>query len=257
MSRVIVLTGASEGIGANLAKRLGAQGDSLVLAARRAGHLNQVAAEIGPHAIPVVTDVTKLAAMEHLRDVALEHFGHIDVWINNAGRGVGIKTLDLTEEQFDDILATNLKSAWYGMKTIIPYFESRGQGHLINVSSVLGRVPTATMRSIYSASKAALNSLTANVRMDLRAQYPNIHITLVMPGPVSTAFHANALGHATPFTGNNVSIQTADDVAIAMQAVIDHPVPEIYTNPASAGLVQRYFSDVAAFEDNMFARANS
>lgn len=253
MSRVIVLTGASEGIGANLAKRLGAHGDSLVLAARRADLLNQVAAEIGPNALPVVTDVTKLEHHEHLRDAAIERFGHIDVWINNAGRGVGIRTLDLTEAEFDHIIQVNLKSAWYGMKTIIPYFESRGQGHLINVSSVLGRVPTATHRSVYSASKAALNSLTANVRVDLRAQYPNIHITLVMPGPVSTGFHSNALGHATPFTGNNVSIQTADEVAIAMQAVIDHPVPEIYTNPASAGLVQRYFSDVAAFEDMMFA----
>lgn len=253
MSRVIVLTGASEGIGATLAKRLGAKGDSLVLGARRAFTLNQVASEIGDNALAVVTDVTKRADHEHLRDAALERFGHIDIWINNAGRGVGIRALELTEEQLDEMITVNLKSAWYGMMTIIPYFQTRGQGHLVNVSSVLSRVPAATQRSAYSAAKAALNSLTANVRMDLRAQYPNINISLVMPGPVSTGFHANALGSATPYVANNNMIQTADEVAAAMEVMLDNPVPEIYTNPASAMLVQRYFNDVAAFEENMAA----
>lgn len=249
MSRVIVITGASEGIGATLAKRLGAQGHSLVLAARRTGPLHQVASESGENALAVVTDVTRRADHEHLRDAALDRFGQIDVWINNAGRGIGIKTLDLTEQQLDEMWTTNLKSAWFGMMTILPYFQSRGEGHLINVSSVLARVPHATMRSAYSASKAALNSLTANVRMDLRAEYPNIHVSLVMPGPVSTAFHANAIGSAAPVISNNNLIQTADEVAAAIETVINNPVPEIYTNPASAALVQRYFADVAAFED--------
>lgn len=254
MSRVIVLTGASEGIGATLAKRLGAKGDSLVLAARREFTLKQVASEIGENALAVVTDATKRDDHEHLKNAAIERFGHIDVWINNAGRGIGISALDLTEEQLDEMLTVNLKSAWYGMVTILPYFQSRGKGHLINVSSVLSRVPAATQRSAYSAAKAALNSLTANVRMDLRARYPNIHVSLVMPGPVSTAFHANALGSATPYVANNNMVQTADEVAVAMEALLDNPVPEIYTNPASATLVQRYFNDVAAFEDNFAAQ---
>lgn len=254
MSRVVVITGASEGIGAALAKRLGSAGDSLVLAARRADKLEQVASDIGGNTLTVVMDATKRADMERLRDAALERFGRVDVWVNNAGRGVGIRTLDLTEEQFDEILAVNLKSAWYGMKTIIPYFQTRGQGHLINISSVLGRVPTASFRSIYSASKAALNSLTANVRTDLRADYPNIHVSLVMPGPVATAFHANALGGTPAFTGRNTLPQATEEVVDAIQDVIEHPVAERYTNPASAELVKRYISDVAAFEDQMFAR---
>lgn len=254
MSRVIVLTGASEGIGATLAKRLGARGDSLVLAARRAFTLNQVASEIGENALAVVTDVSQRADHEKLRDAALERFGHIDIWINNAGRGIGIKTLDLTEEQLDEMLTVNLKSAWYGMMTIVPYFQARGQGHLVNVSSVLSRVPAATMRSAYSAAKAALNSLTANARMDLQAEYPNIHVSLVMPGPVSTGFHANALGSATPFVTRVNTIQTADEVAAAMETLLDNPVPEIYTNPGSAGLVQGYFADVAAFEERLAAQ---
>lgn len=254
MSQVIVITGASEGIGATLAKRLAARGDSLVLSARRQDALAQVAAECGELAFPVVADVTQRADLERLRDAALERFGQIDVWINNAGRGIGIRALDLTEEQFDEMLAVNLKSAWYGMQTIVPYFKTRGRGHLINISSVLGRVPTATYRSAYSASKAALNSLTANVRMDLREEYPNIHVSLVMPGPVSTGFAANAVGGSPGLTGRNVPVQTPDEVAVAIQDVIDQPVPERYTNPASPELVRRYYENVAAFEDDMFAR---
>jgi len=251
MAKTIVITGASQGIGAELARRLAPQDVQLVLAARRAERLNQVAAEIGSHALPVVTDVTKRSDLERLRDAALERFGQIDVWINNAGRGVAVPTLDLTEDQFDEMIAVNLKSAWYGMQTIMPHFQTRGEGHVINVSSVLSRVPLVTYRSIYSASKAALNSLTANVRMDLR-EYPNIHISLVMPGPVSTEFANNALGSTPGVSGRVLRMETPEQVAAAIESVIHNPVPEIYTNPASAEIVQKYFRDVAAFEDELY-----
>jgi short-subunit dehydrogenase len=253
MSRVIVITGASEGIGALLAKRQGAKGDSIVLGARHEDKLKQVAAESGKSALAVVTDVTKRADIERLRDAALERFGHIDVWVNNAGRGIGIRVMDFSEDDLDEMLSVNLKSAWYGMQAIIPHFQARKKGHLINISSVLARVPLVTMRSAYSASKAALNALTANLRMDLRADYPDIHVSLIMPGPVATEFHNNALG-GTP-TGRGMEMQSADQVAAVMEQVIDHPVAEAYTNPASAGLVQRYYQDVSAFEDEMAARS--
>ena len=91
------------------------------------------------------------------------------------------RCLDLTDEDFDLMMTINTKSALYGMQAIVPYFKEHGTGHLINISSALGRIPFASYRSAYSASKAALNSLTANLRMDLRATYPNIHISVVMP----------------------------------------------------------------------------
>lgn len=252
MSRVIVITGASEGIGALLAKRRGAHGDSLALAARRKDRLERVAQECASPTLTLATDVTKRAEIERLRDAALDRFGHIDVWISNAGRGIGIRVMDFSEEDFDEMLAVNLKSAWYAMKAIIPYFQTRGRGHLINISSVLGRVPLVTARSAYSASKAALNSLTANLRMDLRAEHPNIHVSLVLPGPVSTEFHNNALG-GTP-TGRGMEMQSVEQVVEVIEQVIDHPVPEIYTNPTSANLVKRYYQDIPAFEDEMSAR---
>jgi short-subunit dehydrogenase len=253
MSRVIVITGASEGIGALLAKQRATTGDAVVLAARRADRLQQVANDCEGRTLAVITDVTKCAEIERLRDAALERFGHIDVWINNAGRGIGIRVMDFSEEDLDEMLAVNLKSAWYAMKAIIPYFQTRGQGHLINISSVLARVPLASPRSAYSAAKAALNALTANLRMDLRAQYPGIHVSLISPGPVATQFHNNALG-GTP-TGRGMEMQSVEQVVQAIERVIDHPVPETYTNPASADLVQRYYRDIPAFEDELFERS--
>ena len=110
------------------------------------------------------------------------------------------------------------------------------------------------MRSVYSAAKAALNSLTANARMDLARDYPGIHISLVMPGPVSTDFIDNLLG-ATPGVRSTVSgalqTQTADEVAAVMVDLIDHPQPEVYTAPGLQEMARQYYQDIAAFEAGM------
>jgi len=254
MPKTIVLTGASSGIGAGLAERLGAEGHALALGARRQDLLDHVADEAmrrgSPRAIAVEADVTRRADVERLRDATLDAFGGFDVWINNAGRGITRQVLDLTDDDFDLMMAVNVKSALYGMQTAVQHFIERGgRGHVINVSSFLGRVPMATFRSAYNAAKAALNSLTANLRMDLRAKYPDIHVTLVMPGVVGTWFGRNALYSPpdTPkYAGPNV--QPVEEVAGIICDVIAHPVAEVYTNRASAALAQRYFADVGAFE---------
>ena len=252
MPRVIVITGASEGIGALLAKQQGARGDSVVIGARRMDKLSAVAKESGRNALAIEADVTKRADVDRLRDAALERFGHIDVWVNNAGRGIGIPVMDFSEEDLDEMIAVNLKSAWYGMKAVIPHFQERKRGHLINISSVLARVPLVSPRSAYSASKAALNALAANLRMDLRANYPDIHVSVVMPGPVATEFHNNALG-GTP-GGRGIEMQSVEEVVKVIGDIIDRPVPEAYTNPSAAGLVQKYYRDVPGFEEELAAR---
>jgi len=253
-TRVIVITGASSGIGAALARLLAGRGASLALGARREAELEQVARECGVGALSVVTDVTRRAEVEQLRDQALRAFGRVDVWVNNAGRGIGRAVLDLTGADFDEMMAINAKSALYGMQAILPYFKERGEGHLINVSSALGRIPFAAYRSAYSAAKAALNSLTANLRMDLRREYPNIHVSLVMPPTVSSEFSRNALyGTPVPPGGprpGNV-VQTPEEVATAIAGLIDHPQSELYTSPETAETVAHYYADVSAFEENM------
>jgi NADP-dependent 3-hydroxy acid dehydrogenase YdfG len=251
-TRVVVVTGASSGIGAALATLLGSQGHAVVLAARRKTRLARVAQEIGAGALPVVTDVTRREEVEGLRDSALREFGRVDVWVSNAGRGITKTVLELTDADLDDMLSVNLRSALYGMQAIIPHFQERGQGHLINVSSFLGRVPLVTARSAYNAAKSALNVLTANLRMDLRVTHPGIHVSLVMPGMVATEFHAVAgsriSGGARRGPG---AMQSAEEVAGQIASLIEHPVPELYTNPASAQVARRYYEDVGAFEEQM------
>jgi short-subunit dehydrogenase len=261
--KIVVITGASGGIGAALARHLADRGRRLVLVARREPELKAVAADAeargAPVARPVVTDVTRRGDVERLRDAALAAFGHIDVWVNNAGRGITRPVLELTEEELDEMLAVNLKSALYGMQAIVPHFLERGAGHLVNVSSFLGRIPIAPIRSAYAAAKAALNSLTANLRMELAERSPNVRVSLVLPGLVSTEFARRALGAApgagtAPPPAGPMQPQTAEEVAEVIGRVIEAPIPDVYTNPALAEIALRYYQDVAAFEREAFLR---
>jgi NAD(P)-dependent dehydrogenase (short-subunit alcohol dehydrogenase family) len=252
--RVVVITGASSGIGAELARQLGARGFRVVLAARSREALEQVAATVGAEALVVPTDVTRRAEVEALRDAALERFGGVDVWVNNAGRGINRSVLELTDGDVDEMMTVNVKGPLYGMQAIIPHFQERRNGHLINVSSFLGRVPLATVRSAYNAAKSALNALTSNLRMDLAERWPGIHVSLVMPGVVFTPFAANALGApaaAPPSRSPGMPGQTVEDATATIVELIERPAPELYTNPAAHALVRRYIDDVGAFEHAM------
>jgi NAD(P)-dependent dehydrogenase (short-subunit alcohol dehydrogenase family) len=255
--KVVVITGASSGIGAALAVRLGRDGLRLVLGARNAEKLKAVAVEAAPEglAIAVPTDVTQRKDVDRLRDTALERFGRIDVWVNNAGRGIARPVLELTDDDIDEMMSVNLKSAVYGMQAIVPYFIERGQGHVINVSSVLARLPAASHRSAYNAAKAALNALSSNLRMDLRRQgVKNVHISVVMPGLVATEFALNAAHSGGPSPrppANMPQPQSVEDVVEVMARLIDEPRAELFTNPAAKAAVERYVSDVGAFEDAM------
>jgi len=243
----VVITGASGGIGAVLAEQLGAAGHRVALAARRERELQAVAARAGHGAIAVPTDVTRRSDVERLRDRAIEAFGHVDVWVNNAGRGITKPVLELSDEELDLMMAVNVKSALYGMQAIAPHFIARGRGQIVNVSSMLSRVPFATFRSAYNAAKAALNALTANARVDLARDHPGIQVTLVMPGLVRTDFQRNALGGSPPISAANEA-QSVDEAVAAIVQAIEQPVAEIYTNPRHASVVQSYFQDVGAFE---------
>jgi short-subunit dehydrogenase len=248
-TKVIVITGGSSGIGAATAKRLAESGHSLVLAARRAEQLDVVVKDCGKNAIGIPTDVTRRSDLDRLRDSALSAFGRIDVWINNAGRGITRDVLDLTDDDLDAMFLVNTKSALYGMQAILPYFKSRSEGHLINISTVLSRVPGATFRAGYSASKAALNVLTSNLRMDLQKQYPRIHVSLVLPGGVATNFQTSAIG-GTP-GGGPVGVappQAATEVAGVITDIIENPRPEVYTSAVLDNLAHRYYANVEEFE---------
>jgi NADP-dependent 3-hydroxy acid dehydrogenase YdfG len=157
---VVVITGASSGIGAALAMELGRRGESVVLAARRLPELRQVAERCGSAALAVQADVTRREDVQRLLGAALDRFGHVDAWVNNAGRGISKPVEQLSDEDVDAMVRDNLKSVLYGVQAVLPHFKERRQGAIVNVSSFLARAPLAPFRSAYSASKAAVNSLS-------------------------------------------------------------------------------------------------
>jgi len=241
LEKVVVVTGASSGIGAVLAEQVGQRGGRPVLAARRERELHQVALRCGTDVIEVVADVTRRADVQHILDVTVGRFGHVDVWVNNAGRGITRPVAELSDEDVDAMMAVNVKSALYGMQVVLPHFKQRGRGHIINVSSMLGRIPFASGRAAYSAAKHALNSLTANFRMDLRAQFPEIHVSLVLPGVVATDFGLHAL-HGGPDSRSLPMVQPAGEVADLILDVIEHPRAEAYTRPGLREQVAAYYA---------------
>jgi len=249
MDKVIVITGASSGIGAALASKLGEKGAQLVLAARREPELNAVASRAGAQALAVVADVTRRADVQRIVDAALARFGRIDVFINNAGRGISRSVAELTDDDFDEMMLVNVKSALYGMQAVLPHFQARKRGQIINVSSMLGRLPLASLRSAYGAAKHALQALTANLRIELRAAYPEIVVSSFLPGVVATDFGKNAVGggidsRAIPFA------QPVDEVADKLVELIEQPRAEAYSRPIYQQQVADYYgaADVAVVE---------
>jgi NADP-dependent 3-hydroxy acid dehydrogenase YdfG len=248
-NRVVVITGASAGIGAELAALVGERGGRPVLLARRERELYEAAERSGSNALPVVADVTRREEIAHAVKAALARFGQIDVWVNNAGRGISRPVSELTDQDIYEMMLVNVKSALYGIQAVLPHFRQRGAGHIINVSSMLGRVPFAPIRSAYSASKHALNALTANLRMELAATHPGIHVSSVHPGIVATEFGVRAL-HGGIDSRQMPNAQPARAVAEVIAGVIEQPRADVYTSPGAQQIVANYFAadDMAAVE---------
>jgi NADP-dependent 3-hydroxy acid dehydrogenase YdfG len=242
---IVVITGASGGIGAAVAELATGQGMSAVLAARRKEALEAVAAKCGGRALPVVADVTVRANVRRIVEETLAHFGRIDVWINNAGVGITRPPSQLTDQDIDTMIQANVKSALYGMQEVLPHFKERNAGHIINVSSLLGRVPFATIRSAYSGAKHFLNALTAMFREELRESHPGIQISLVSPGVVRTDFGLNAM-HGGPDSRQFPGSQSAEEVAAVIAGVIATRAPDVYTLSGARERVAAYYASIGS-----------
>lgn len=240
---VVVVTGASGGIGAALAELLARRGASLVLVARRPDALAAVAERCGGSTLPVVADVTSRSEVRQVVEAALARFGRIDAWVNNVGQGITRMPSALTDDDIDEMIRINVKSALYGMQEVLPHFQSRNAGHVINVSSMLGRVPFAPFRSAYSGAKHFLNALTANFRAEVQATHPGIQVTLVSPGVVRTEFGVNAL-HGGPDSRTLPDSQSADEVAAVIGDLIETRRPDVYTRPGARERVLGYLASL-------------
>ncbi len=241
--RVVVITGASSGIGAALAGLLAQSASSLVLVARREALLRDVAARCGGRAHVIVADVTRRDDVKRVVAESLSRFGHIDVWVNNAGQGISRVPSQLTDQDLDDMMRINVKSAFYGMQEVLPHFRERATGHVINVSSMLGRIPFAVIRSAYCGAKHFMNALTATFRAEVQATHPDIQFSIVSPPVVRTDFGLSAV-HGGPDSRGLPHSQSADDVAAVIARVIETRQPDVYTMPGSRERVAGYYASL-------------
>jgi short-subunit dehydrogenase len=222
---VIIVTGASSGIGEAIARSAHARGMRVVLAARRGDLLAALAGEL-PGSLAVPTDVTDPAQVEHLVRVTLDAFGRIDVLVNNAGQGLHVRIDDVDVDDMRAVLELNVLAPLSLMQVVVPEMRARGRGAIVNISS-------GTTKHVfpgvgpYAATKAALNTLTDVARAELA--HDGITVSLVVPAVVDTAFHERLRAGSAHLHG--VPKCTPAQVAEAVLQVIETGEPEVSVLP--------------------------
>lgn len=220
--KIALVTGASRGIGRASALALSREGATIVGAARTMADLESLAKEIegaGGKSLMIQTDVVKSAEVAACVKKTVAELGRVDVLVNNVGIGGYRPFLDWSEEDYDRIMTTNVKSTWLFCKEVIPHMRKAGGGHIINVASVAG-LQGYPSEAIYCASKFAQMGMTQ--ALDREFWQENIKVSAVCPGGVETHF---ALGDGrSEGTEQMKGFSTAEDVAEAVvMAAIPHP----------------------------------
>ena len=185
--KVVVITGASSGLGQSTARLLAASGAKVVLGARRKDRIDALVKEItakGGNAIGFATDVTKRRDFEALVKGALDKHGRVDVLVNNAGIASIAPLEALKVEEWDQMIDVNIKGLLYGVAAALPIMQKQKQGHIINIASVVGFKVFAPGGTVYSATKFAVRAVTEGLRLELKAD--NIRTTMISPGAVAT-----------------------------------------------------------------------
>ena len=184
--KVVVITGASSGLGESTARHLAELGATVVLGARRVDRIDALARELtanGQPALAVQTDVTDRVQVQRLVDAAIARFGRIDVMINNAGLMPHSPLERLKIDDWDRMIDVNLKGVLYGIAAALPPMQAQKSGHIINVSSVAGH-KVRPGGAVYSATKHAVRALSEGLRQEVKPY--NIRTTVISPGAVDT-----------------------------------------------------------------------
>ena len=228
--KIALITGGSSGIGLATARRFIAEGAKVVIAARDQGKLDGAVAELGPDAIAVQADVSKLADLDRLIAEIKARHGRLDIVFANAGGGTPGKLKDITEEQFDQIFDLNVKGVLFGVQKALPLLADGGA---IVLTTSIANVKGLPGSSAYSAAKAAVRAFARTWTVELKER--RIRVNAVSPGPIDTPLHNN-LGESHPDTAK---------IASAMVAHI--PVGRIGRPDEVASAVAFLASDEASF----------
>lgn len=184
--KVVVITGASSGLGEATARFLSAQGAIVVLGARRVDRLQSLADELngsGGKALAITTDVTDYDQVKKLVDATVQTFGRVDVMLNNAGLMPSSPLERLKVDDWNRMIDVNIKGVLYGIAAALPYMKEQKAGHIINVSSVAGHKVRAG-GAVYAATKHAVRALSEGLRQEVKPY--NIRTTVISPGAVAT-----------------------------------------------------------------------
>lgn len=252
---VVVITGASSGIGRATALRFAKKGAALVLAARREQALDDVVAEcerMGVRALAVPTDVTDPAAVQALADAAVTHFGRIDVWVNDAAVSVFSPFVTMPLDDFRRVIDVNVMGYVYGARAALEVMTKQGDGVLINVASIVAEIPQP-YTAPYGMSKAAVRALGVSLRSELRLHgIKRVKVATVLPAAIDTPFFR----HSANYTGREVvampPVYSADRVARAIVDLAKAPRPEVIVGGAAGrALVKQHKVTPAAVEAQM------
>lgn len=270
---VVVITGASSGVGEALALGLAERKVRLSLAARREKRLKEVAEKVkerGGQVVTVPTDVTHREEVNQLIHKTLEHWGYIDVLVNNAGKGLMASLEDLESSDVKEMIALNLYGPLYGVQAVLKHMKERKKGHIINIGSLGGKVGLP-FNAAYSMSKFALVGLHRVLRAELYGT--GVTASIVLPGRIMTSFHKEAIkgdigeiarlaGPLIPIKAKEYGLEipqfptwvlTAEDVAEQIITLIEDPVAEYYTHPGNQDLVKEVETNPEAYEERIGA----
>lgn len=230
--QVIVITGASSGIGRETASRLAQRGARVVVAARRDEALDDLVEQIraeGGEAISVPTDVSVYSEVEALARAAVEQYGRVDTWVNNAGVLIVGEFEKIELDDARTLFDINFWGEVHGTKAVLPIMREQGGGTIINVTSVTAQRPLPLM-SVYSASKAALNGFSQALRAELEGS--GIELCMLMPASIDTPLYENALTTEGVLPKPAPPIYPPSEVAKAIEKTAESPKRDVYAGPA-------------------------
>lgn len=228
--QVMVITGATSGIGLTTARMAASQGARLVLAARSADALDQLASELrrqGSQVATVAADVGNQADVERIGQAAMERFGRIDTWVNNAGISIYGKIEDVPIEDQQRVIQTNFWGVVYGSLEAVKRMKTRGGGALINLGSEVS-TRAVPLQGVYSASKHAVKGYTDALRMELEKEGAQISVTLVRPSAIDTMFVVHAKNYLDKEPTLPPPVYAPELVAESILHAAQHPVRDVF-----------------------------